>query len=143
MGGFSDRQNNDCVRVGLPTFGARAVRASDSRIRLAQARSSTTPSGLRECLRVPGAPQASPRARDVSCALQLSSRLQCLQIGQQRRALLGPGLTVKVYAVRGCDRCRYRVTTFVFLGVRLHALEELDVMINHFFERRGAVVLEV
>ena len=58
---------------------------------------------------------------------------------KQRRALFGLRLAVEMDAVGGRDWRRRGAGR----GVRFHPFEERDVVIDHVFERGGAVVVEV
>src|SRR3954452_15365295 len=82
----------------------------------------------------PSGPGTEGKARRISIA----STSQLPQVSQQRFNLLGLRLPVEVDAVggrHGWHRARRRTGT--------HALEELDIVLDHFLQRRRTVVVEV
>jgi hypothetical protein len=65
---------------------------------------------------------------------QFAIALQLSQIRNQRSALVGRRPPIEVHAVGRRDRWDGRT----WHRIRVHALEELDVVVDHFFERSGA-----
>src|SRR6185503_8213824 len=104
-------------------------RSRDSRLALAgvptTSRSTSVPAGIKR-------DGGRSEGRRLCCR---AGTLKLPQVGEKCRALLWRGMSIEVHAIRGSRRGRDA-------GWRndLHALEELDVVIDHLFQRRGAVV---
>ena len=83
-----------------------------------------------------------PRSLPVTRASGQTGRrdpLQLSQIRNERSAFLGRRPPIEVHAIGRRERW-HRATR---RGIRLHELEELDVVVDHLLERGGAVVVEV